>query len=242
MNSGKTRAITFALALSGLLVVGCSSEPPPASGEETSGAESFIGRQVAKGIAEAQRELETENIRIGSNTRIQVNGRSFGAGRLADGLPKAEITPEGALVIAGEEVPATAQQRELLLDYRGHLVGLAQAGMAVGARGADVAGTALTGIGQALFGGEEGRKAYEERIEAEADKIRVEALKLCALMPALYDSQQALAASMPEFAPYATMTREDVDECGDEADDDAGAAAHADNAATWSSHRHGAMR
>lgn len=24
----------------------------------------------------------------------------------------------------------------------------------------------------------------------------------------------ALAAALPEFAPYATMTREDIDECG----------------------------
>ena len=188
--------------------------PPPADGE--SGAESFIGRQAAKGIAAAQRELEKENIRVGRNSHININGRAFGTGRDADGLPRAEITPEGALLIAGKEVPATPEQRELVLDHRGHLVGLAQAGMAIGVQGADIAGTALTGIGQALFGGEEGRKAYEERIEAEADKIKDEAMKLCALMPALYDSQQALAASMPEFAPYATMTREDVDECGED--------------------------
>ena len=215
MNARKYVNTVFALALSGLLLAGCGNQsPPPADGE--SGAKSFIGRQAAKGIAAAQRELEKENIRVGSSSHININGRAFGTGRGADGLPKAEITPEGALLIAGEEVPATPEQRELVLDHRRHLVGLAQAGMAIGVQGADIAGTALTGIGEALFGGEEGRKAYQERIEAEAGRIEDEALKLCALMPALYDSQQALAASMPEFAPYATMTREDVEECGED--------------------------
>jgi len=241
MDNGKIRAIAIALALSGLLATGCRQEAPPASGGESTEAESFIGRQVAKGMAEAQRKLETENIRVGSNSHIRINGRSFGAGRLAEGLPKAEITPGGALLIDGEEVPATPAQRELLLDYRGNLVGLAQAGMAIGAKGADIAGTALTGIGQALFGGEEGRKAYEERIEAEAAKIEGEAVKLCALMPELYASQQALAAAMPEFAPYATMTREDVEECGED-DGDADGNFDASTTARWSGNHHGAMK
>lgn len=235
MNAAKNIAIAF--ALTGLLGTGCAGEPPaPATGEDAAAAESFIGRQVARGIAQAQRELETGNIRLGSNNRILINARTYGTGRAADGLPKAEITPQGAVLIDGEQVPATAEQHGLLLDYRGQLVGLAQAGMAIGIQGADIAGSALSGIGQALFGGEDGRKAYEERIEAEADGIEQEAVKLCALLPALYDSQQALAASMPEFAPYATMTRQDVDECGQDAAGDTA------TATTWSSNRHGATR
>ncbi|NLB58745.1 MAG: hypothetical protein GX805_09845, partial [Gammaproteobacteria bacterium] len=45
-------------------------------------------------------------------------------------------------------------------------------------------------------------------------------MKLCALLPGLYDSQQALAAELTEFVPYATMTREDIDECGKDSDAD----------------------
>lgn len=234
MTTRMTRfAATASIALLCLAAAGCDGGRDTAAGGEagTDAAESgsFIGRQVARGIAEAQRELETKNIGLGSGSQVFIDGRSFGTGRAADGLPKAEITPQGALLIAGEEVETTAEQRELLLDHRRHLVGLAQAGMAVGAKGADVAGTALSGLGQAVFGGEEGRKAYEARIEAEAEKIKAEAVRLCALLPALHDSQQALAASLPAFAPYATMTPEDVSDCGKDHEADAGTttAAHA---------------
>jgi hypothetical protein len=33
-------------------------------------------------------------------------------------------------------------------------------------------------------------------------------------MPAMLASQQALAASLPAFKPYATMDQSDVDDCG----------------------------
>src|SRR5699024_9333558 len=112
MNAAKNIAIAF--ALTGLLGTGCAGEPPaPATGEDAAAAESFIGRQVARGIAQAQRELETGNIRLGSNNRILINARTYGTGRAADGLPKAEITPQGALLIDGEQVPATAEQHGL---------------------------------------------------------------------------------------------------------------------------------
>lgn len=220
MHKRSRTGIAIVSLLAVVLAAGCSSEPTSPDTDENGGPTSFIGRQAAKGIAEAQRKLETENIRIGSRNFIHINGRSFGTGSDTDDLPKAEITPAGVLLIAGEEVPADARQRELLLDYRGHLLGLAQAGMALGIQGADIAGTALTGIGQAVFGGEEGRREYEARIEAEAERIKQEATGLCRLLPELHDSQQALAAAMPEFVPYATMTRKDIEACGKGNDND----------------------
>lgn len=38
-------------------------------------------------------------------------------------------------------------------------------------------------------------------------------LQLCRNLPGLYASQQALAAAVPEFRPYASMTPEDVHNC-----------------------------
>ncbi len=220
MNDRTIFSIAPGLVLAALLATGCgSSEPPPQSATEATDTaeQSWIGRQAAAAITEAQRELETENIRVGENSGFTINGRTFGTSK-PDGLPRAEISPQGDFLIQGEAVPVTGAQRELLLEHRRQLVGLARAGMAIGIQGADVAGVALTGIGNALFGGEEGRKAYEQRIKAEAARIEDEAMKLCALLPGLYDSQQALAAALPEFAPYATMTREDIDECGKDSD------------------------
>ena len=221
MSNKTFSSIAPGLVLAAVFATGCgSSEPPQPSREAGDAAEqSWIGRQAAAAIAEAQRGLETENIRIGENSGFTINGRTFGTEK-PDGLPRAEISPQGDFLIQGEVVPVTGAQRELLLEHRRQLVGLAHAGMAIGIKGADIAGVALTGIGNAIFGGEEGRKAYEERIEAEAARIEDEAMKLCALLPGLYDSQQALAAALPEFAPYATMTREDIDECGKDSDAD----------------------
>ena len=65
-----------------------------------------------------------------------------------------------------------------------------------------------------IFGGEQGQKDFETRKEAEGKKIEAEAMKLCKQLPPLLASQQALAASLPAFKPYATMTQDDIDDCG----------------------------
>ena len=45
------------------------------------------------------------------------------------------------------------------------------------------------------------------------------ALKLCALLPAMRDSQDRLAASLPEFRPYANLDQSDIDDCAKEANE-----------------------
>ena len=226
MTTPPRLAVALSTALLCILAAGCDRGPdaPPADADATTQADAgktFIGRQAAKAIGKAGEALKHENIRIGDHAGININGRDYGFGDATTDLPRAEITPGGELLIEGKAVPATPEQRARVLEHRRHLERLALAGMAIGAQGADIAGTALTGIGGALFGGEEGRKAYEARVEAEAAKIEGEARKLCALLPPLYASQQALAASLPAFAPYATMTPKDIDDCGKESDCDA---------------------
>ena len=221
MKSAIHRSILLAAAVSCLAAAGCdrpthAQRDTAAAADATPDADrSFIGRKAAEAIDKAGEKLLAGNITLGEGTRISINGRSYGSAPADSELPKAEITPEGDLLVAGTQVATTAAQRALLVEHRRHLEGVALAGMAIGVEGADIAGTALSGIGEAVFGGEEGRRAYEARIAAEADRIKDEALRLCALLPSLYDSQQALAAALPEFAPYATMTPQDVDECGD---------------------------
>lgn len=232
MNTRRSFIAAIAITAFSLLSLGCSggSTPQPSADGSTE-TESFFARQADKAIAEARRKLETENIPVDSSSGFTINGHRYGTSRSAGDLPKAEITPQGELLVAGEPVPATPGQRELLLEHRTRIIGVAHAGMAVGAQGANIAGTALSGLGGLLLGGEEGRNAYEERVKAEAEAIKQEAVKLCALLPALYDSQQTLAAAMPEFAPYATMTRKDIDECGEDIGGDAIADVDADSAA-----------
>ena len=231
MNTRRSFIAAIAITAFSLLSLGCSGGSTPQPSDGMTETESFFARQASKAIAEAQRKLETENIPVDSSTSFTIDGHRYGASRSSSDLPRAEITPQGELLVAGEPVPATPGQRELLLEHRTQIMGVAHAGMAVGAQGANIAGTALSGLGGLLLGGEEGRNAYEERVKAEAETIKQEAVKLCSLLPGLYDSQQALAAAMPEFAPYATMTRQDIDECGKDIADDATADAVADGAA-----------
>lgn len=183
--------------------------PPVAGGESPKG---FIGRQVEKAITEARQELRTKNISISDGFNIHVNGKQV---HTTDaGLPKAEITPQGELLIDGKPVAVSVGQREQLRAYRSRIIGIAEAGMAIGVQGADIAGEAISGVAGVIFGGKEGEQAFEQRMEAQGRKIETEAVKLCTLLPGLLASQQALATSLPAFKPYARMTQADIDDCG----------------------------
>ena len=47
-------------------------------------------------------------------------------------------------------------------------------------------------------------------------KIEAQAKALYGQLPLLMASQEKLAASLPEFKPYASMTAEDIDDCHSE--------------------------
>ena len=211
------------LALAALLpLAACGDRQPqpsqhasanaPASDDEEPGT--LLGRHVQQALAEARKELRTKNIDIDG---IDINVGGHRINRRDSGLPKAEITPQGDLLIEGKAVAVTPKQRQQLLDYRNRIIAVAEAGMAIGGKGADLAGEALGGVMTAIFGGKDGEQAFKERMEAEGDKMKVEAMKLCATLPPLLASQQALASSLPAFKPYAKMTQDDIDDCGKEA-------------------------
>ena len=217
----KFRSLTLAMFTS-LPLLACS-EPaappaPPAApappGAANDSPTTMIGRHVDKAISEARAELRTKNISVSDGVDININGHHIH--RSNNDLPKAEITPQGDLLIEGKAITVNAVQRQQLLAYREEIIGIADAGMAIGAKGADIAGEALGGVVGAIFGGKDGEKAFEQRMEAQGKKIEAEAMKLCTRMPALLASQQALSASTPEFKPYARMTQEDIEDCGKE--------------------------
>lgn len=129
-------------------------------------------------------------------------------------VPKGEITPAGDLLIGGKKVEVDANQRALLLQYRGHIAELAAAGAEIGIQGAKLATKAMSEAVTSIFNGD--TDGMEERIEAEAEKIEVRARVLCERMPGMLKAQQALADALPEFRPYATMDSDDVSDCQDE--------------------------
>lgn len=220
MTSVRTLALALLVAAP---LAACKPPAPPAppaspsAGSTPASDKGFIGRRVEEAMTEARKELRTKNISISDGFNINVNGHEIHT--KGTDLPKAEISPQGDLLVEGKAVAVNAAQRQQLLAYRGEIIGIAEAGMAIGATGADIAGEALSGVAGAIFGGKEGEKAFEQRMEAKGKAIEAEAMKLCTRLPSLLARQQALAASVPEFKPYARMTQEDIDDCNKESKD-----------------------
>lgn len=101
----------------------------------------------------------------------------------------------------------------MLVDYRQQIIGIAEAGMDIGASGADLGVTAAK---QAIWGAFTGKsdKEIEASIKPQTDQIQAAAMQLCKRLPDILASQQKLADAMPAFKPYATMQQKDVDDCG----------------------------
>lgn len=220
IHASAIRSSAMLLMLATLPLVGACNQQKPAVADTTGAkvheAQTLIGKTVDKEIAKARKELHEGNISIGGKgVDVSINGRHY-AGDAEDGRPRAEISPKGDLLVDGRTVATTPAQRAMLLEYRGQVIGVAEAGMAIGSKAADLAGSAVKESIGALFSGDTG--AIEKRVEAEAMKLKAEARVLCDQLPPMLATQQKLAASLPEFKPYATMTRDDVDDCAKDID------------------------
>jgi hypothetical protein len=213
-----------ALAFIVLLPLAACSSSNPSPGDTGNGASaapstdeahsSFIATEIQKGIQQAKQELATKNIEI-NHVAVHIHGNHHDDDDhdSDDTRPKAEITPQGDLLIAGKKVPATPAQQALLMNYRQQIIGIADAGMDIGSRGADLG---ISAAKQAVWGALSGKsdKDIDAAIKPQTDKIEAAAAQLCKRMPDLLAAQQKLAAEMPEFRPYATMQQKDIDDCG----------------------------
>lgn len=213
---------TVALALL-LPLTGCSQSPQANSGNTVQSSKdasdrtssTFLSRKIRQGIEQAKQELATKNIDV-NNLHVVHSGSTRQNNK--DSRPNAEITPQGDLLISGKKVAATPAQHTLLMDYRQQLVGIAEAGMDVGAQGAELG---INATKQAMWGAFSGKsdKDVEAAIKPQTEQIKAAAMILCKRLPNLLASQQRLASAMPEFKPYATMEQKDVDDCGKEMTD-----------------------
>ena len=142
--------------------------------------------------------------------RISTNSKSVTL--RVNGLPNAEITATGDLSIGGKAVAVNASQRTLLQSYHREMNAMTADGIAIGKQGAALAGKAVT---EAIKGAINGKTDdVESKVEAEAKKIEQQAMQLCKRLVTIKASQDALATSLPEFKPYATLGQSDVDDCG----------------------------
>ena len=98
-------------------------------------------------------------------------------------------------------------------------------------QGADLATKAM---GEALKGVFTGNTdEIEKRVEAEAGKSRRRrSTAVRQQLPAMMASQQQAEGALPEFAPYATMDQDDIDDCRDEVAEREGTGEHENFAAS----------
>lgn len=235
-----SRVLSLLLVLSGVAVLAaCNRDTPdPQSRAADQGDaaapvdDGFIARTARVAMERARKDLAEGNISIGGRDSggVSVNGFRFGGenGRSSH-LPKAEISPGGDLLIDGTAVTIDAAQRRQVLAYREEILRIADAGIEVGMQGVRLGAEAARGAITSVLSGQSG--AFEARMEAEGARIEAEAQKICERLPALLAAQQALAAALPAFQPYATMDASDVEDCGKDVVKQRDAAAGADAAA-----------
>ncbi|MDR7194817.1 hypothetical protein [Luteimonas terrae] len=219
MNILPSRALPLALLLAcAATLTACGREdttPPASAGAATAPAEEgFIARSTRRALETARRDLVEKNISVGGSGGggLNINGFRFGGDdSRTSSLPKAEISPTGDFLIDGKMVEIDAAQRELLLTHRANIIAIAEAGITIGLQGAQLGAEAAKGAIASALSGQSAE--FEQRMEAEGAKIEAEADKLCDNLPPLLASQQALAAALPAFQPYATMDATDVEDC-----------------------------
>lgn len=186
-----SRILPASFLVVSLLLSACGRDSDPF--EKAQGELDGLADKVA---AEIREELATENISLNRGHKD---------------LPKAEITPAGDLIIDGKTIVMDGKQRTLALEYRKRLSDVAEAGARVGMEGAELATKAMKEAAQAVLSGEQAN--IEERMKKDAEGIRASAAALCDQLPALRQAEQDLAAAVPEFAPYAEMDEDDINDC-----------------------------
>ena len=92
---------------------------------------------------------------------------------------------------------------------------IAKTGIDIGQRSAEAALATVDGSWIGLvFGAITG--SLELRIERTVRQEVEPAVRgICRLLPRVMESQQRLSGSLPQFRPYATLERDDIDDCED---------------------------
>ncbi|GAB3506123.1 hypothetical protein [Pseudoxanthomonas daejeonensis] len=217
MERTHIRRSLLPLLLAGLFPVAAHAAPPQERSiqEEISAEMAEARKEVRRELATARAELQQGNLEVG---RDNLNfGKSGERKRKDDAtLPKAEITPLGDFLLDGKAVAVNERQRRELLEYRGQVIDIAMAGIDIGERSAQMALEAVDrGLFSLMLSAMTGslERNLEKTIKA---SIEPGVVQICRSLPALLDSQQQLAASLPQFRPYATLQADDVQDCEDE--------------------------
>ena len=209
----QTKRILSVAALSLLLPLAAQAQPPRSADTGiTAEIRRELGdarREVRAELAKAKQDLDTGDLQLQDSLQFGKQAKS----KRTAAEKAAAITPQGDLLIDGKPQEIDAGQRHQLLAYRGLVVEIAKVGIDIGQKSADAALDAVDGSWVSLmFGAMTG--SLERRIERTVrEQVEPGVRGICRMLPRVMDSQQRLAASLPQFRPYATLEREDVADC-----------------------------
>ncbi|MCD9028667.1 YggN family protein [Luteimonas sp. BDR2-5] len=130
----------------------------------------------------------------------------------AAGHPRVKVTAAGDFIVDGKPLDLSAEQRALVLAYRGEIDGVARKGVEIGKQGAAFGVSTAAAALRGAFSGD--NADTQAKIEAEAERFKQQALAICDNVAAVKQAQDRLSAALPAFAPYAEIDDSDVDECG----------------------------
>ena len=125
--------------------------------------------------------------------------------------PEARIDASGALRIGRAAIATTPAQQALLQRYYQQARQVSASGGAVGAAGVALASSTLGDVAKAMVQGKSGQVDAEAHHQAEG--VKQAARTLCAALGTLAGTQQALAAQLPAFVPYAVIHADAARHC-----------------------------
>lgn len=129
-----------------------------------------------------------------------------------DGAPDAVISASGDFSIDARPVTVDAAQRVLLQSYYRDVAAVRSHGIETGKAGTATAGVALKSVASNLANGTTDQ--IEKQVNAQADKVKQSAMKICQDVANIQTTQNALALQLAAFKPYSGIVAdEDVRDC-----------------------------
>ncbi len=195
----------------------CQQGQTPNGATQGDKPQTLAGQVTATALQGVRENLRNGSLRIGGGQGIrfgdiQVDG--YQGDGSENGLPLLEITPTGELVLQGQRLPLSTEQQSAVQNYRQQALALADGGIAIGIRGADMGGAALSSaIGSAISMAGGDSSVLERELRAHAATLQNEVRTLCDQLGTLHQAQEQLSASLPAFAPYAVITPGAVQQC-----------------------------
>ncbi|MFI4927973.1 MAG: DUF2884 family protein [Burkholderiales bacterium] len=125
----------------------------------------------------------------------------------ADDGSVARISPLGDLSIRGKTVAVTPSQRQLLQRYTAGIRNIQDRGVAIGQHAVQMVGGMLGTLVSSMFedGDMDDHEDLDQRMKAKAEPLKEEARALCKDVKGEKQVQDAIAASLPAFQPYAVI-------------------------------------